>query len=308
MFSDWPTTCIRGPSTTPKFIASRKSTVLKPPRESMSATVVKPASKSVCALASATYARSAGARAPSLPPTLTCTCTSIMPGSTVASPRSITRASGGTFRFAPTSAILSPRIRIVWPVNMRPLRASNNRPARIATTCAAGARKRPTAPDPAAPPVDSCASSESAVAAASAQVATSAPAARGRGLTGGSLRSGALEARRVVRVALALVARCLRVRAERPRRDDLAVLHLARGDALGRLALLDPARDHAHPVGLVRSVAAAAVAHAGHHEQARVLARVRAAVAAVRLRREVDDLLIEVDGALRHHAGIAPAV
>src|SRR6185369_17910927 len=37
-------------------------------------------------------------------------------------------------------------------------------------------------------------------------------------------------------------------------------------------------------------------------------ARVRAAVAAVRLCREVDDLLIEVDGALRHHAGIAPAV
>ncbi len=100
----------------------------------MSATVVKPASKSVCALASAMNARSAGVRPPRLPPVFTWTCASIMPGITVAPLKSSTRASRGMRTFAPTSAIRAPRIRITWFESSMPLRESNSRPARIATT------------------------------------------------------------------------------------------------------------------------------------------------------------------------------
>src|SRR6266853_1188338 len=57
---DWPTTCIRGPRNWPELIASRISTVLNPPRESMSRTVVNPASRSTWALASAISASLAG--------------------------------------------------------------------------------------------------------------------------------------------------------------------------------------------------------------------------------------------------------
>ena len=75
--SDWPTTCMRGPRTSPRLIALRRSTVPNPPRESMSSTVVKPAFRSVCAFATPTMVRvdsdrlSAGNR---------WTCASIMPG------------------------------------------------------------------------------------------------------------------------------------------------------------------------------------------------------------------------------------
>jgi len=44
----------------PELIASRMSTVLNPPRESMSRTVVKPASRSTCAFASAISVRFGG--------------------------------------------------------------------------------------------------------------------------------------------------------------------------------------------------------------------------------------------------------
>src|SRR5262245_42014052 len=62
----------------------------------------------------------------------------------------------------------------------------------------------------------------------------------------------ALEARRDVRVAFALVARDLRMRAERPCHRDLAVAQRGRRESRRLRALLDPARERCHPVDLIR--------------------------------------------------------
>src|SRR3989449_879755 len=97
---------MRGPRNMPELIASRISTVLNPPRESMSRTVVKPASRSTCPLASAISVRLDGELGWFR---LRWTWPSIIPGSTVAEPRSITVAPAGTGRPAPTSAMRSPR-------------------------------------------------------------------------------------------------------------------------------------------------------------------------------------------------------
>src|SRR5258706_7496955 len=141
---DWPTTCMRGPRNIPELIASRISTVLKPPRESMSRTVVNPASRSTCALASAISVRRAGGMGWLR---FRWTWPSIMPGMTVADPRSMTRAPAGTATPAPASAIRSPRTTITGLATIRPERESNMRAARMATTWFGGARNFPASGD-----------------------------------------------------------------------------------------------------------------------------------------------------------------
>src|SRR5262245_59640250 len=86
-----------------------------------------------------------------------------------------------------------------------------------------------------------------------------------------SLRCRAFEVGRVVRIAVALVARDLRMRAQRPRHRDLAVAHRSRRDRRRLLALLDPARERRHPIDLIGAHAAAAMTDAGQHEEAHVL-------------------------------------
>src|SRR5207247_10263968 len=59
---------------------------------------------------------------------------SIIPGSTVAEPRSITVAPAGTGRPAPTSAMRSPRTMMTGFASILPDLESNSRAARMATT------------------------------------------------------------------------------------------------------------------------------------------------------------------------------
>src|SRR6266513_5744554 len=128
---------MRGPGNWPELIASRISTVLNPPRESMSSTVVKPASRSTCAFASAISARLAGGLGWLR---FRWTCPSIIPGSTVAAPRSITVAPAGTCTPAPASAMRLPLTTTTGLASILPDRASNSRAPRIATTWLGGAR------------------------------------------------------------------------------------------------------------------------------------------------------------------------
>ena len=58
-------------------------------------------------------------------------------------------------------------------------------------------------------------------------------------------------------------------------RTELAVGHLRGGDGCGRGAVLDPVDQRRQPVEPVRSDAAAAMEHAGHHEQAEEVGRAR---------------------------------
>src|SRR5262245_33213747 len=90
----------------------------------------------------------------------------------------------------------------------------------------------------------------------------------------GSLRptSFASEVRGVVRAPAPLVGGMLRVRTERTRARRGAVAHLRGNEALRRLAVLDPVDDRRRPVDVVGTRTAGAVQHAGHHEEARVVA------------------------------------
>src|SRR4030095_350457 len=133
---------MRGPSKTPRLIALRRSTVQYPPRESMSRTVVKPASRSACAFATARIVR---VECDSSSGGYTWTWASIIPGRPVAALRSMTRASGGIATDGPTSAMRSPRTSTVWLATSAPERLSNRRPARIAMTCPEGTRNLPGA-------------------------------------------------------------------------------------------------------------------------------------------------------------------
>ena len=75
------------------------------------------------------------------------------------------------------------------------------------------------------------------------------------------------EVRGVVDAARSLVGRVARIGAERPRPIDLAVAHARRGNLLRRRAAFDPGVERRHHVEGAGAVAAAAVPHAGHHEQ-----------------------------------------
>src|ERR1041385_1089277 len=109
----------------------------------MSSTVVKPAFRSVCALATATMVRVASGR---LSAGYRCTCASIIPGRTVAPLRSITCASAGIATPPPTSVMRSPLIRMTWLLRSVPARLSNIRPARMAITWFGGVTNRVGAP------------------------------------------------------------------------------------------------------------------------------------------------------------------
>src|SRR5437773_1640414 len=90
---------------------------------------------------------------------------------------------------------------------------------------------------------------------------------------GRSLRRGAGPVRRVLEIARALVLRVLRVRAEWARQARALV---GRRYRRRRQGLLAPFLERADRVERVWTVAATAVPHAGHHEQPREVAGVRA--------------------------------
>ena len=68
-----------------------------------------------------------------------CVCRSISPGSSVASPSSMTRAPAGTRKFAPTSTIRSPSIRIIAGCKLGAPVPSISRAALRIVICADGA-------------------------------------------------------------------------------------------------------------------------------------------------------------------------
>ena len=95
-------------------------------------------------------------------------------------------------------------------------------------------------------------------------------------------RQPARKASRFIRASRALVGRSLRIGAEWPCAIDRAVGGVRRDDLIRRLALLDPLLERGDHVERVRAFAAAAVAHAGRHEQP--IARPAPCGAAERLR------------------------
>src|SRR5437773_4108545 len=86
----------------------------------------------------------------------------------------------------------------------------------------------------------------------------------------GDILSPARKTVRLVDAARTGVHRAQRIRAERTGPLRRAIGDFSRDDALGRFAVLDPVVDRRGPVRLVGTGAAAAVKHAGHHEQAEV--------------------------------------
>src|SRR4051812_14345406 len=81
-------------------------------------------------------------------------------------------------------------------------------------------------------------------------------------------RRDAAEVRRVVAAAGPFPARDLWIETERPRAIDLAAGAVRRDQLVRRHALLDPLLERRQMIELVRSGAAAAVAHARRHEEA----------------------------------------
>src|SRR5690606_19018588 len=127
-------------------------------------------------------------------------------------------------------------------------------------------------------------------------VTTGAKAALPRAST--SLRAD--EVHRVVNAAVAVVARDLRIRAERPRSRDVAADDLPRDQRIGCRAGLDPIDDRGDRIVLIRADPAGAVRHAGRHEKPHEVGRVRA----VRGRR----LLVVLDAHQRLQDRVRPAV
>src|SRR6266850_8534291 len=112
---------------------------------------------------------------------------------------------------------------------------------------------------------DACANaSREAIAATTPRTtpATSAIAMRARCPVMVSSARLAREVRSLVGAAASLIDGNLRVRTERTRAVRFSVAHLRRDDRVGRLALLHPLLERADHVERVRSLAAAAVAHA----------------------------------------------
>src|SRR5712691_12826953 len=105
-----------------------------------------------------------------------------------------------------------------------------------------------------------------------------------------------------VRAARACEDGSLRIRAQRPRALDLAAGHTRRNDPIGRLALLDPLLERGDRIERVGAFTAAAMAHAGDHEQADPCRRLRGAA------HRFHDAGVIVDARARSHAAVAPSV
>src|SRR5262245_2520307 len=110
------------------------------------------------------------------------------------------------------------------------------------------------------------------------------------------------KARGVVRVALAGVGGDLGIRTERACAVDLGITQARRLDSLRRLAVLDPLFERGDHVEAVRSFAAAAVRHAGHHEQAIRI------VDALRSTQRLHDSRVVLHAVARRDLRIPPAV
>src|SRR5689334_858674 len=76
---------------------------------------------------------------------------------------------------------------------------------------------------------------------------------------------------RLVDAARTFIRGDLRIRAQRPRTIDRTALRARGDDQIGRLALLHPLLERANLVEVVRPFAAAAVRHAGCHEETEIV-------------------------------------
>src|SRR6185503_3654575 len=114
------------------------------------------------------------------------------------------------------------------------------------------------------------------------------------------LRRLAAEVRRIVDAALPRVAGDLRIGTERPCARRLAVHDLAGDDGVRRLPLLHPVDDGRDRIVLIGTDAAAAMRHAGHHEQAEEIGRLAAVL--------LDRLLVVIHAHHRLENRIGPAV
>ncbi len=149
-------TSMRGPSTSPRSIASRSATSVKSLAQ-RSRTVVNPASSVIFARPAAVTASCIG------PPSrekryvvVTCVWQSMSPGRIVTSPRSKTSAPRGMARPGPTAVIRSPSMRTTGFSTRRPATTSSIAAARTALRAGAGegdAPQRRTAAIAAAAPV-----------------------------------------------------------------------------------------------------------------------------------------------------------